>query len=134
MVQYDQQRLNKDMLLEHTINTCIETENAIRMLAGVGRAIDHLLGDQRLNGETESDTSSQSDEPVIGAMPIVRVFAGLVLRDEKLVREHFDDLVSYLHTHTPLYVPLSKGGKPAAIVGARVLQQGFWTYCDNSPR
>ena len=101
MVQYDQQRLNKDMLLEHTINTCIETENAIRMLAGVGRAIDHLLGDHLLDAEAESDSSSQSDEPVIGAMPIVRVFAGLVLRDEKLVTDHFDSLVSYLHTHTP---------------------------------
>ena len=125
MVQYDQQRLNKDMLLEHTINTCIGTENAIRMLAGVGRAIDHLLGDQRLDVEAEADLDSQSDEPMIGAMPIVRVFAGLVLRDEKIVSEHFDSLVSYLHTRTPLYVPLSKGGKPAAIVGARVLQAGI---------
>jgi len=125
MVQYDQQRLNKDMLLEHTINTCIETENAIRMLAGVGRAIDHLLGDQLLDAESDNDSAGQADEPVIGAMPIVRVFAGLVLRDEKVVTEHFEDLVSYLHTRTPLYVPLSKGGKPAAIVGARVLQSGI---------
>ena len=125
MVQYDQQRLNKDMLLEHTINTCIETENAIRMLAGVGRAIDHLLGDKLLDVDSEADSASQSDEPVIGSMPIVRVFAGLVLRDEKIVTEHFDDLVSHLHTRTPLYVPLSKGGKPAAIVGARVLQSGI---------
>ena len=130
MVQYDQQRLNKDMLLEHTINTCIETENAIRMLAGVGQAIDHLLGDQRLDVEPETDstqaeTDGHSDEPMIGAMPIVRVFAGLILRDEKVVTEHFDSLVGYLHTRTPLYVPLSKGGKPAAIVGARVLQAGI---------
>ena len=125
MVQYDQQRLNKDMLLEHTINTCIETENAIRMLAGVGRSIDHLLGDQRLDVEPEDDSDSQSDEPMIGAMPIVRVFAGLILQNEKLVTEHFDSLITYLHTRTPLYVPLSKGGKPAAIVGARVLQAGI---------
>ena len=125
MVQYDQQRLNKDMLLEHTINTCIETENAIRMLAGVGRAIDHLLGDQRLDVDIEAGSDDQTDEPMIGAMPIVRVFAGLILRDEKIVTEHFESLVSYLHTRTPLYVPLSKGGKPAAIVGARVLQAGI---------
>ena len=125
MVQYDQQRLNKDMLLEHTINTCIETENAIRMLAGVGRAIDHLLGDKRLDVESEADSENHLDELVVGAMPIVRVFAGLVLRDEKLVTEHFDSLVSHLHTRTPLYVPLSKGGKPAAIVAARVLQSGI---------
>ena len=125
MVQYDQQRLNKDMLLEHTINTCIETENAIRMLAGVGRAIDHLLGDKRLDVESEADSDNHLDELVVGAMPIVRVFAGLVLRDEKLVTEHFDSLVSHLHTRTPLYVPLSKGGKPAAIVAARVLQSGI---------
>ena len=125
MVQYDQQRLNKDMLLEHTINTCIETENAIRMLAGVGRAIDHLLDVQSLDHDVKTDSDSQSEEPMIGAMPIVRVFAGLILRDEKIVTEHFESLVSYLHTRTPLYVPLSKGGKPAAIVGARVLQAGI---------
>ena len=63
MVQYDQQRLNKDMLLEHTINTCIETENAIRMLAGVGRAIDHLLGDQRLDAETKLSQITKRTNP-----------------------------------------------------------------------
>ena len=125
MVQYDQQLLNKGMLLEHTINTCIETENAIRMLAGVGRAIDHLLGDKPLDVDAEADVGSQASESVYDAMPLVRVFAGLVLRDGNLVNRHFDGLVEYLHTRSPLYVPLSKGGKPASIVGARVLQSGI---------
>ena len=125
MVQYDQRRLNKDMLLEHTINTCIETENAIRMLAGVGRAIDHLLGDKPLDVDAEADVGSQASESVYDAMPLVRVFAGMVLRDGNLVTRHFDGLVDYLHTRSPLYVPLSKGGKPASIVGARVLQSGI---------
>ena len=122
MVLYDQQRLNRDMLMEDTINTCIETENAIRMLASVGLAIDHVLGDQRLDVEPQTDANPQTDEPIIEAMPIVKVFAALILRDAKLVTQHFDELVSYLHTRTPLYVPLSNGGNPARIVKARVLQ------------
>ena len=125
MVLYDQQRLNKDLLMEHTINTCIETENAIRMLASVGRAIDHLLGDQRLDVEPEADSSQEVVDPVNDAMPIVKVYAALVLRDPNLVNQHFDDLLEYLHSRTPLYVPLSKGGKPSSIVKARVLQSGI---------
>jgi hypothetical protein len=126
MVHYDQQRLNKDLLLEHTINTCIETENAIRLLAGVIRAIDFLVDGRSLD-QSHADPSDQPilKEIVNGGLPVVSVFAALVLRNGNLVSQHFDDLTAYLHTRTPLYVPLSKGGKPASIVNARVLQSGI---------
>ena len=124
MVQYDQQRLNKEMLLEHTINTCIETENAIRMLVGEVRAIDYLVDGKPLDHADDDESQSALSEIVNGGMPVVCVYAALVLRDGKQVAEHFDALTTYLHGRTPLYVPLSKGGRPAAIVNARVIQSG----------
>ena len=43
MLLYDQHRLCRDSLLDLTISTCIETENAIRMLAAVIKAVDYLV-------------------------------------------------------------------------------------------
>ena len=126
MVQYDQQRHNKDLLLEHTINTCIETENAIRLLAGVIRAIDFLVDSTPLDQVTNGPSGQATLNDIVnGGLPIISVFAALVLRNGKLVSQNFDAITTYLHTRTPLYVPLSKGGRPASIVNARVLQAGI---------
>jgi len=47
MLLYDQYRLHKDALQDQAIKTCIETENAIRMLVAVVQAVDYLVDGNR---------------------------------------------------------------------------------------
>lgn len=123
MLHYDQHRLYKDTLLDQAIHTCIETENAIRLLLAVIRAIDHLVDDKPLK---LAGTSQQEADDLAAAMngsePLVTVFAAILLQDSGQVIENFERLTEYLHDQSLLYVPISKGGDPKAIVKARVLQ------------
>ena len=137
MLLYDQHRLYKDSLLDQTINTCIETENAIRMLVAVVQAVDHLVDGKSLvpfepASSVKSAESSESNQPsesatvyVNGGAPVVCVYAALLIHDPKQVVENFPALTEYLSTESLLYVPLSKGGNPAAIVRARVVQMAI---------
>ncbi len=153
MLLYDQYRLNKDALQEQAIKTCIETENAIRMLAAVVQSIDHLVDDTPLavpmetadpdapltdeKDETESKPDSTEDAPVSsyvnGGAPVVRVYASLLLQNPDLVVDNFPSLTEYLDNQSILYVPLSKGGNPAAIVRARVVQTAILDLLDRMP-
>ncbi|MEL7497732.1 MAG: hypothetical protein AAFN77_08995 [Planctomycetota bacterium] len=142
MVQYDQQRLQKESLLEHTVNTCIDTENAIRMMVSVAKAIDVLINDKPLCESAEGSTA-ESPEPddqrptldsiVNGGAPVVCLYAALTLNDSRLVDQFFEPLKSYLDTQTLLYVPLSKGGDPSAIVNARVIQTAVLELLERLP-
>ena len=120
MLFYDQQRTLKDSLLEQAIATCIETENAIRMLVAVVQAVEHILCESRL--EEEPFFSASVTKYVNGGAPVVCVYAALLLQNPQLVVKHFPAVTEYLHNQSLLYVPLSKGGDPAAIVQARVVQ------------
>ncbi len=123
MLHYDQHRLYKDTMLDQTILTCIETENAVRVLLAVIRSIDFLLDDKSLaRGSDESETPDELAEETNGTEPLVAVFAAILLRNPKLVSENFDRLTEHLHDQSLLYVPISKGGDPQAIVKARILQ------------
>lgn len=133
MVHYDQQRIYKDTLLDQTIMTCIETENGIRHLIAVVQAIDHLLC------QDDSDSKdAQADEPltryVNGGAAVTTVYSALLLEDAPLVREHFEDLKSYLADQPLLYVPLSRGGNPIEIVRARVVQTAILDLLRRLPR
>ncbi len=128
MLHYDQHRLYKDTLLDQTIHTCIETENAVRMLLAVIRAIDYLIDDRPLvRAADEPDVATdpanfELSDVVNGNEPMVSVFAAILLRDSGQVVENFSQLTEHLHGQSLLYVPISKGGNPGAIVKARVLQ------------
>ena len=138
MVRYDQQRLQKESLLEHTVNACLDTENALRMMTALVRAIDQLLPDEAISNDS-SDEKADSEESVSlesivnGGAPVVRIYSALLLNDVEKIVDHFGPLLNYLHTRSPLYVPLSKGGKPQAIVEARVIQTAILELLERLP-
>ena len=68
MLLYDQYRLHKDALQDQAIKTCIEIENAIRMLAAVVHAVDYLVDGKplypkhsRRSNNDPSTTGQKSD-------------------------------------------------------------------------
>lgn len=160
MLLYDQHRLCRDSLLDLTISTCIETENAIRMLAAVIKAVDYLVDEtefpeldvtkkkaSRANpakpetvphpaAETESKPpkSPSSDETFVnGSAPVVYAYAAILMQNAELVINNFPALTNYLQKESLLYVPLSKGGDPAAIVQARVVQTAILDLLQRMP-
>lgn len=161
MLLYDQHRLYKDSLLDLTINTCIETENAIRMLVAVIQSVDFLVDglplpeSQSPNDEsgsvTDATAASSSDdkgtertEPdraatsrvssyVNGGAPVVCVYSALLMQNPQLVVDNFNTLTEYLKNESLLYVPLSKGGDPAEIVRARVVQTAILDLLQRMP-
>lgn len=123
MLQYDQNRLYKESLTDQAILTCVETENAMRTLEAVVRAIDILLNPQdnlvdRLTEYDDSGTDSDSSSP----QALIETYAGILLKDNDRILAVFDELKDYFNERTTLYVPLSKGGRPNSIVDARVTQ------------
>ncbi len=163
MLLYDQHRLCRDSLLDLTISTCIETENAIRMLAAVIKAVDYLVdetefpkidssttespttappnSDDLAESPTDSGTSDSgtSDSPageetfVNGSAPVVFAYAAILMQNAELVINNFPALTNYLQKESLLYVPLSKGGDPAAIVRARVVQTAILDLLQRMP-
>ncbi len=151
MLHYDQHRLYKDTLLDQAIHTCIETESAVRMLVAVGRSIDYLLDDRPLtrhkSGNDATPQLQTSEEKVRqefegddydriavnGSEPLVSMFSAILLQDAKLVNEHVDLLTAHLKDQSLLYIPVSKGGDPEAIVKARVLQIAILDLLRNLP-
>ena len=123
MLQYDQNRLYKESLTDQAILTCVETENAMRTLEAVVRAIDILLTPEanQIDRLTEYDNSESEAE---GGSPqaLIETYAGILLKDNDRILAVFDELKDYFNDRTTLYVPLSKGGRPHSIVNARVTQ------------
>ena len=116
LFQYDRQRLYKESLLERIVETCVESEFSVCMLAAVIGAIDYLIEQKPLTDLPEGANAS-------GNGPLIPLFSAILLTDLKLVQNHFPDAIEYLHSQKLLYVPLNKGGEPAEIVAARVLQE-----------
>lgn len=116
MAHYDRCRLYKESLLDRIVATCVETENAIAMLAAVYSAINHLIDEQPIAKMHEGVTKNK---------PVITVFAALLLADPVRVKEHLPTMIEFLNENSLLYVPISKGGKPTKIVEARVLQNSI---------
>ena len=123
MLQYDQNRLYKESLTDQAILTCVETENAMRTLEAVVRAIEILLDPQanKIDSLTEYEDLDTEDETAT-PRALIETYAGILLRDTPRILAVFDELKDYFARRTTLYVPLSKGGKPQDIVAARVTQ------------
>jgi hypothetical protein len=167
MLLYDQHRLCRDSLLDLTISTCIETENAIRMLAAVIKAVDYLVDETdfpKINFPVNDDSTTESDDStkldavaeaptdavietedkspdspsteetfVNGSAPVVFAYAAILMQNAELVINNFPALTNYLQKESLLYVPLSKGGDPAAIVRARVVQTAILDLLQRMP-
>ncbi len=117
MVVYDQHRLFKESLLEQTINTCVETENAVRSLRAVVVSIDFILQDR--SADEQCDDSSDSLSPLINTL------AGFVMQNPDHIASSFDALVEYFESQPILYVPLTRGGDPRSIVDVRLVQSNM---------
>jgi len=95
----------------------------MRTLEAVVRAIDILLNpeDNLVDRLTEYDRS-ESEGAGSSPQALIETYAGILLKDNDRIRAVFDELKDYFNDRTTLYVPLSKGGRPQAIVNARVTQ------------
>lgn len=129
LVEYDRNRLFKESLLDRAIATCVATENAVRILLAVVQAVNHLLDETPLDQAT--DLFGRDTEP--DQAILVTVFAAVLLRDPELVVTHFPSLIEHLNQRALLYVPLSKGGDPASIVNARVVQTAMLDLLSTLP-
>ncbi len=126
-VIYDQHRLFKESLLEQTIRTSVETENAIHALLAVVNAVDSLLEETPNALTAESGSARWTDS-------LVKVLTGVVLQDPHRVHEHFEQLIAGLSAHPVLYVPLVRGGDPRRIVEVRVVQSTIHELLQTLPR
>ena len=129
--KYDQQRTAKDTLLERAISTSIETENGIRRLAAVVQAVDCLLGP--VEGPVENQMLGELEESLNCGISVVNVYSAVLLQDPALVCHHLEALTDCLVELPILYVPLAKGGDPAAIVRTRVVQTAILDLLQRLP-
>ncbi len=129
MVVYDQHRLFKESLLEQTINTCVETENAVQALKAVVVSIDLLLQDRSTHEEIQD-----SEEPSNAKSPLVNTLAGFVMQNPEHIADSFDELVDYFENQPILYVPLTRGGDPRSIVDVRLVQSNMLELLQTLPR
>lgn len=113
MSRYDRRRLVRDALLERVIATCVDMSDARRLVSGV------VLAETPKSSESESIVASLGDDD----SRAVHLFAALFAHDKEGVSEHFAALLSAIHSKSLLYIPLSRGGDPVKIVGARLRQR-----------
>lgn len=113
LLEYDRHRLYKDSLMQRIIESCVQSENAARMLGAVVAAIDHLIEDRPLD-EVQQHVQHQQ--------PLVSVFSAVILRDQAKIIDLFPALTEYLGQHSLLYIPLSKNGDPLEIVRFRTIR------------
>ena len=116
LMEYDRHRLYKDSLIQRIIQTCVQTENAVRVLGAVVAAINHLVEDRPLD-EVQSQVQAQQ--------PLVSVYSAVLLRDQKRIIHFFPALSEFLSEHSLLYIPLSKGGDPGDIVKFRSIRSAI---------
>ncbi len=130
MIEYDRHRLYKEALLDRVINTCVETENAVRMLMAVVRAVDHVVDKRPLNQPNEDSIGGSL---VGGHNELVTVFAADLLDRADSVAQYLPALIEFLKAQPLLYLPVSRGGNPAAIVRARVIQTALLDLLGSLP-
>lgn len=113
LMEYDRHRLYKESLMQRIIDSCVQSENAARMLGAVVAAIDHLMEDRPLD-EVQIQVQHQQ--------PLVSVFSAIILRDHAKIIDLFPALCEYLSQHSLLYIPLAKNGDPSEIVRFRTIR------------
>jgi hypothetical protein len=115
MVQYDRQRMLKEMLLDRIISTCVDTADAARFILAA-------LATQSESTPTEPaalDTTTLAGEE----QQAVGLCACVFRLDADAVVSRWDGFLKSLAGKPLLYVPLSKGGDPNAIASVRIRQR-----------
>ncbi len=105
LVEFDRRQHVKELLQDHTIRTIVGVSAAIRSLLSTGCC----------------DIQASDLEP--WEHQAVEVLRGIMGRDPRRVRLAMPGLRQALTQLPLLYVPVSRGGKPQAMVSAQSLQQ-----------
>lgn len=112
MRSYDRRRVLRDSLMERIIGTAVEMSDARRLISGALLALPgNHTGDSL--GWVADDDDAQA----------VQMYAALIARDAKRVRELFPAFLFALSDKDLLYIPLSRGGDPGKIFYARLRQR-----------
>jgi len=115
MVQYDRERMLKEMLLERIISTSVNMADAGRfMLAAVATQPCAKGGEPRW--ERDVDLEHEQRQAIVLCQAVFR-------GDADAVRAGWADFIKSLDQKPLLYLPFSKGGDPRQIVAARVRQR-----------
>ena len=115
MLQYDHQRLLKEMLLETAIKTCVETCDATRFVLAALIAAD----------ASPLDSLEQDDLDLLNVAEIrgAQIASAILLGKSDQVEAQWDEFITILKDQTLLYVPLARRGDPRKIVVARMHQR-----------
>jgi hypothetical protein len=103
MVEYDRRRSVKELLLENIINTCVDLEDAARMIRA---AMEAPPAPQGKNG---------------WEAPAQDLLRAVLRGDAASTRKPFDVLLRQLRRQPMLYKALARGGSPQRIAAARSL-------------
>ena len=110
MARYDRLRLIKESLLDQIITAAIDTADARRLLL----ANLHGCGD---DSPTVSEQMAKlSDDDRLA----VETLGGLLYGNRERIAQTFSRLLHALRTKNLLYIPLARGGEPAAIFSVRL--------------
>ena len=104
LVEYDQRRGVKEMLLEQIIATCVETEDAVRLI--------RVAMESRLPVEDLADWEQ----------PAEQALRAVLRGDASGVRKVWRKLMTTLGRQPLLYVAIARGGHPQRIVASRGIQ------------
>ncbi len=115
MVQYDRQRMLKEMLLDRIIFTCVDTADAVRFILAALAVQTQPAATEGGAGETVSLASEEKQAIAL----CTAVFRG----EAPAVAERWQEFRGTLEKMPLLYVPLAKGGHPNAIAGVRIRQR-----------
>lgn len=111
MVEYDRRRMAKDSLLEQIIGAGVETVDASHLLLAAAFTPTALL-------EHPDHASFEQDE-----RESLCLLSALLHQQRDLVRARWPSFEQALSSKPLLYVPVTKGGDPRAILAARVRQK-----------
>lgn len=115
MLQYDHQRLLKEMLLETAIKTCVETCDATRFVLAALIAAD----------ASPLDSLEQDELDLLNVAEIkgAQIASTVLLGKSDQIEVQWDEFITILKDQTLLYVPLARRGDPRKIVVARMHQR-----------
>lgn len=116
LVEYDQLRGTKEILIDRIIWTIVEVEDVIVFLKATLR----------------DETSEKYAKP--WKTLALETFSAIFRRDVKRVRALWPQLLAKLETETLLYIPTARGGDAKAIVESRRLQQVVLCLLRYAPR
>lgn len=110
LARYDRLRLIKESLLDQIITTAVETADARRLL------LANLHGCSDDSEAIVRQMSTLSDDERLA----VETMGALLYGNRERVEQTFSRLLIALRTKSLLYIPLARGGEPAAIFQVRL--------------